>query len=410
LSKFDYDILVISPQFPSVNQPWIETYLENLLLNSFRPAIYSNEKNLSYCSPRAERLGLFELILPMKFSLLSAAKCIAKKILVTDFQFLKNTARISIKMSIDIKSIVTGFLYVAMFESARLKKFHVIHSHDETQAYRFLYLAQLQDTPILLTFHGLPPDSVKQLNGKKRKVLYNRLNRVIVNTQFAKELVCSLGCDSSKVVIIPQGLPLEDFPFFERPAPSHGEPIRILTVGRYDPDKGQVYALLALRRLVDSNMPAKWYFVGVGKSIDNLKRWAKKLDLDNHVEFLTAPPREVLKQLYRNCHLFVLPSISHHGQTAETQGVVLQEAQSSGCIPIASRVGGIPECVHDNIDGRIVKQKSSREIAKAIIVLANTPEVWYQYQLAGRKNVEVNFSAERIGSKMASILLNVICG
>ena len=212
---------------------------------------------------------------------------------------------------------------------------------------------------------------------------------------------------AKKGSIIPQGLPLDDFPLLYQSAPSSfAEDLRLLTVGRFHRDKGQIYALLALRRLLDSGRHVTWTFVGVGPDRVRLERWVEKLKLSQSVVFMEGVSAKKLSELYRTNHLFVLTSIASVTGHVETQGVVLQEAQASGCIPIASRVGGIPECIHDKKDALIVKQKSSREIYSAIEWLMQNPTAWKSYQMAGRKNVEENYSAEVIGKKMASVLRN----
>ena len=88
------------------------------------------------------------------------------------------------------------------------------------------------------------------------------------------------------------------------------------------------------------------------------------LNLTKNVSIHTGISHEELKLLYKKAHFFLLASISNEEKNAhtETQGVVLQEAQAAGCIPIASRVGGIPEVLHDRLDAYLVKQKCSKEI------------------------------------------------
>jgi colanic acid/amylovoran biosynthesis glycosyltransferase len=87
----------------------------------------------------------------------------------------------------------------------------------------FLYLSMLQNISFVTTFHGRPPYGVGQLSAKKRKILYQNVAVVFVNTQFAKDQVCSLGCHETKVRIIPQGLPIDDFPFVPKALPEFYE-------------------------------------------------------------------------------------------------------------------------------------------------------------------------------------------
>ncbi len=117
-----------------------------------------------------------------------------------------------------------------------------------------------------------------------------------------------------------------------------------------------------------------------------------------------------IRELYKKCHLFVLPSLSNHNidELVETQGVVLQEAQACGCIPIATRVGGIPDSVHDRKDALLIQDRSHKEIADAIWYMLQHPEIWRSYQREGRRNVEKKFPADIIGKRMAKVLSEII--
>jgi glycosyltransferase involved in cell wall biosynthesis len=130
---------------------------------------------------------------------------------------------------------------------------------------------------------------------------------------------------------------------------------------------------------------------------------AARLGVERNVHFLTELPQDEVKPLYQTCHLFVLPSVA-----AETQGVVLQEAQASGCIPVATCVGGIPECVADGRDAFLVRPRSSRQIADTVLALLSDPDGWVTVQQTGRQRVEQLFSADSIGKLMA-IELRRLC-
>ncbi len=133
---------------------------------------------------------------------------------------------------------------------------------------------------------------------------------------------------------------------------------------------------------------------------------AQRLGVAPQVVFHVALPPDQLRHLYQTCHLFVLASLNNEGryEHVETQGVVLQEAQASGCIPIATRVGGVPECINDQKDGLLIQDRSHRAIADAVLTMMAMPTAWPDYQRHGRRNVEERFSADVIGQRMASIL------
>jgi len=293
-------------------------------------------------------------------------------------------------------------------ERKKFSDFDAIHAHGEIAGYQFCYLAEVLDIPFFITFHGLPPLGVGQLSTEKRQRLYEKARAVFVNTNFSKKTVLSLGCPAQKIHIIPQGLPIEDFPFNPTQFPMKTELISLLSVGRFHPDKGQGYILLALRRLRDKKINAHLNLVGVGPRKERLIILTKKLNLTEHVSIHSGIGANELKALYKKAHFFILASTSsnkgHNRVHTETQGVVLQEAQASGCIPVASRVGGIPEVLNHDHDGLLVQQRSSNSIASAIIKILNSQERYETYQKNGRLNVEDNFSSKIISQKMLHFL------
>ena len=404
-------VLVLAPRFPAINQPWIDTYLEQLLISGFDVAIFSANTDGGPYHAKVDRLRLREKI--VDFSL--DRKTMIKQILAalafrSPVSFILSVGaawRLSADFARSGSSRLLSFLKLLHFGIAR-QRFHgvsVIHGHEEIAAYEFLHLARLLDIPMVVTFHGLPPAGVGQLSAAKRALLYGYASSVLVNTEFSKRQVVGVGCAPSKVNILPQGLPLEDFPFAARGRPDPQTPVRLLTVGRFHRDKGQGYALIALARLLKSGVRAHWHFVGVGPDKARLEKLAGQLGLREHIVFREGLAPAELLALYHQSDIFVLPSIDNrHGRHVETQGVVLQEAQASGCIPIGSRVGGIPECLNDRRDALLVQQKSSRAIAAAVTYLLDEVADWSAYRSAGRRNVEQRFSARVVGEKMKAVL------
>jgi len=92
----------------------------------------------------------------------------------------------------------------------------LIHAHTMVQAYQVAPIARLCRIPMIFTFHGLPPEGVGLLAPDKRRYLFDTCNRVTVNTIFAGRQVIALGCPESKVIVLPQGVPISELPFTEK--------------------------------------------------------------------------------------------------------------------------------------------------------------------------------------------------
>lgn len=80
-----------------------------------------------------------------------------------------------------------------------------------------------------------------------------------------------------------------------------------------------------------------------------------------NVEFVGEKLGQELVAEYKTSQLFVLPSAS------EGQPLSLLEAQVCGLPIVATKVGGIPEIVHDGKEGILVQFGDYKQLARAII-------------------------------------------
>lgn len=402
-------VLVVAPEFPLINQPWMDTYLEQLIINKVDISVFSLNNSPSRYNTKVDTLNLLDYTFAYSFRKSNMLQQIIKKprIYSTISTFLKLRRQRLLGSVPNIKLL----FYIAYFYAVPevYKGISVIHSHSEALSHRFIILAEMLNTPLVMTFHGLPPKGVPQLSSEKRKELYSYAKTVVVNTNFAKQQVVDFGCPAEKVKILPQGLPIEDFPFNPAPFPANGQPLRILSVGRFHRDKGQHYSLLALKRLLNDGVPVHWTFVGSGPDLEKLKTLANKLHVDKQVTFRVGVSSMELLNLYHESQIFVLASINTPGAHIETQGVVLQEAQASGSIVVATRTGGIPECLNHDEDAVLVAQQSSRGIHEAISAIYHNPDSWSELRKNARENVEKKFGANVIGAEMADMLMSHSC-
>jgi len=405
-------VLVVASSFPSVNQPWLTTYLSQLDARGIAHTIVTMKRDPDAVDRRAggPYVARCVFIPPDGRALLREwLRILARRPL----RELVAAVRVGLSVrspDVDVKTKLRMVLTtLCLMHRLPRERFDLIHVHFDQDALFFLPYARLSKTPIVTTFHGMNPVGVKSMPLAHRRATYRGVDRVIVNTEFARTQVVAMGCSTSIVHILPQGTVLDDFPFAPLPPPAPGEPVRIITVGRLQADKGQVWALLAAARLCKQGYDVEWWFAGTGPDLARLERLAQRLGLGRRVRFFGVVPHRELRSLYGQAHIFVLPSINNsRGYIVETQGVAIQEAQASGCITIASAVGGIPECIEHGVTGLLVRDRSSRALAEAIRWVLAHPEAWTPMREAARRHVERNFDASIIGSRMEQLYREVI--
>lgn len=114
----------------------------------------------------------------------------------------------------------------------------------------------------------------------------------------------------------------------------------LLFVGRLVPAKGLDILLRALANMTEP--PWRLTVVGDGPCRPDYEALANELKIGDRVIFEGSLPGDEVAQRMANHSLIVIPS---RRQPTEAFGVVALEAIASGCVPIASRHGGLPEAV-----------------------------------------------------------------
>lgn len=86
--------------------------------------------------------------------------------------------------------------------------------------------------------------------------------------------------------------------------------IKLLTVGRISPEKGQQLAIKTLKKLIDGGYKINWYFVGDGPDRTHCENLAKELGISDYAFFVG---NQINPYVYmKNCNIYVQPSI-HEG-------------------------------------------------------------------------------------------------
>lgn len=198
--------------------------------------------------------------------------------------------------------------------------------------------------------------------------------------------------------VIPNGINASLFPP-KTPEDRIG-PVRLLCVCRLVRRKGLKYLVQAMQQLSKSGITLE--IIGTGERETELRALVDSMNLDNAINLIGYVPQERLADYYKRADIFVLPSIS------ESFGQVLLEAMSSELPIIASRVGGIPETVHDALGGSLIEPASSRAIIGAVLKLANEPKTRQRMAAYNRKLAETNYQWSAIADQYESLYFHAL--
>ena len=219
-----------------------------------------------------------------------------------------------------------------------------------------------------------------------------RADSVVCVSDFGRSQLMSLVDEAhwEKLRVVRCGVDRRWLAADARAAPNgRPEPLRVLTVGRIEPEKGHQVLLEALARLKRRNVPVRWTLVGDGSLRESVWRRAVELDLGSEVVLLGRVGQDRIRSCYLDAHVFCLPSLG------EGVPVVLMEAMASGLPVVASEIMGIPELVEAGVSGLLVPPGRADALADAIEILAADPALCRRMGRAGRQRVEADYDIGR---------------
>jgi glycosyltransferase involved in cell wall biosynthesis len=156
------------------------------------------------------------------------------------------------------------------------------------------------------------------------------------------------------------------------PAEDHrrydGPELRLLSVGRLDPEKNPLLMLEVLREAVATDPRWRLEVCGDGSLLGEMSRRAAELGLSDrvvlhgHLAFGAE-----LWELYRACHALL------HVSMTEGMPQVLLEAFAARLPVVATAVGGVPEMVRGN--GQLIPPQNAPAAAAALQRLLDDPEL-----------------------------------
>jgi glycosyltransferase involved in cell wall biosynthesis len=207
------------------------------------------------------------------------------------------------------------------------------------------------------------------------RIVARRSRATVVGSQVAQRY----GAPRDNVLEITVSLIGRDSIPPEPPERAWGEPVRLLTVGRIEPEKNPALlaeALAMLERERPGGFMATW--VGKGRLSDELMADALRLGVSERLElpgFVPFGPD--LFSLYEGADAML--------HIARTEGVpgVLSEAMACGLPIIATDVGGIRTAAAGGTAALLVRPDDAGALAEAVLTLDADPKLRKRLAAAG---------------------------
>jgi glycosyltransferase involved in cell wall biosynthesis len=241
--------------------------------------------------------------------------------------------------------------------------------------------------------HGWAFDRQMPLWAKRMAMLIERTMarfcaQIVCVSEHERQSALAAGLPASKLQLVLNGIATH------APDPAGIDPqwpagaLRLLFVGRFDPQKGADIFCSALERL-----GPRVHAILAGGNVVSGQQGPLKLPANatsigwvNHAQ---------LEVLLRSADVLVMPS------RWEGFGLTAAEAMRAGLAVLASRVGGLPEVVQEGVTGLLF---DPREIDELAHILASTPaNQWKAMGTAGRRRFARLFTMDRVHLEIVQV-------
>ncbi|MBZ5577317.1 MAG: N-acetyl-alpha-D-glucosaminyl L-malate synthase BshA [Acidobacteriia bacterium] len=139
---------------------------------------------------------------------------------------------------------------------------------------------------------------------------------------------------------------------------------------------------------VRKSVPAHLLMAGDGPDRSPAEHLARDLKVDRHISFLGK--QDHVERLIPLAHVLLMPS------ELESFGLAALEAMACGVVPVATRVGGVPELITDGEDGYLEAVGDVAAQAARVVALLTDDQLHYKMAKTGRWNAAERFCHEKI--------------
>ena len=216
----------------------------------------------------------------------------------------------------------------------------------------------------------------KEINHKKgsrinKRLLevFNKVEKVIANSEYTKNLAIEIGISQDKIIVINPGIdPIKDL---DQKSLDKVESLlkvktpRLITVSRFDKRKNHEKVIMALRNLKQIYPDIVYICIGYGDEEENIKNLVKELDLGSQVMFFKDISDDLKNALIAKSNVFVMPSVINKS-SVEGFGIAYTEAAQYGVPSIGGKDGGASDAIKHEKTGLICNGNNLDEIYSSV--------------------------------------------
>lgn len=289
-----------------------------------------------------------------------------------------------------------------------------IRRHGIRLVHSFDYPTSLFAAPALRLLHS--PAVILSSQRSHRELYSTALHRlvrltdklvrgIVVNsTQLRQHLIEDEKISGDRIHLCYNGIALDLFQPPAAPVQRSGSlqsasvVIGVVCALRPEKDLATLVRAFALVSAADAGL--RLLIVGDGPCKADLQTLASELGIEHQTVFIPAASN-VVPWLHA-IDIFVLPS------TSEAFSNSLMEAMASGCAAVASRVGGNPELVHDDVTGLLFEKQNPSDLARCLTRLLADAPMRRRLGEAGSAFINSHFSIAAAAACMGSLYTELL--
>ncbi|MFD0977937.1 glycosyltransferase [Salinimicrobium gaetbulicola] len=406
-------VLYIVGQFPSLSETFIINQINAIIKNEFGVNIYSYKKAVFFGHDSIKENKLLEKTYYHQ-------KCPeSRKKRLKDFFFwlIENITKVNFSPLLQIlrrKDLYRKSSFFMLFYEARwflihnrYRKFDVIHAHfghNGERIARLFDIGLFKNTKLIVSFHGfdLIPKVAANINLHYPNIL-KTYSALTVNTKYLESLLNGSNLDLKNMHVLPVGL---DTSFFKKEETNNKNgKFRILFCGRLIPLKAPDLAIEILGKVIkDGYSNCELLIVGDGKMKNQISNLILDKGLKGKVICMGPLVQSEVRAAMDRSSVLIMPGIPDpETGREETQGLVIQEAQSMNLPVIVSDVGGMKYGLIENETGYVIPAGNIKKFAEKVEYLIDHPEVRECMGEAGRLYVENNFDSRILADDLIKL-------
>jgi glycosyltransferase involved in cell wall biosynthesis len=238
----------------------------------------------------------------------------------------------------------------------------IVHGESFPSGWPVTIAKRVYGTPVLITLHETRFQKFvkKALLRPGLRLLYLGIDHIFANSLPQAEAARRVA-EPRKVEPYVNAC---DTKVFHRAAPAFSLPGKKILVcsARLIPKKGVRHAIEAMPAIL-ARYPSHIYIVGQGVLRPELERLVQQLNVQDSVTFLGKRPNTEMPPFLSSGDVALVPSFY------EETSIAALEAMACETPVAASRVGGLPQIVEDEVSGALFEAGNAADIAEKVIWL-----------------------------------------